>query len=578
MMNHSAKSWNADTRRRALASAVCSGLLLVVPSCKLPELCRPQPGSAQPAAFTKNNDPNQGVTSLDNSAQLGWCQFFDDPALKCLISEALAGNQELKILAQDIRIANNEFLARRGAIFPFLSLGSRAGIEKSSRFTREGAVEDQLTAAPGKGFPEPLPNFLVAADVTWEVDIWRRLRNARDAASLRYLGTQAGRNYVVTRLVADVAENYYELLALDNRLLILDKTIQIQQASLSTARAFKEAARGTELAVQRFQAEVQKNQSEKLIIQQQITEAENRINYLAGRYPQPVVRSKVDYVDLNLRALSAGVPSQQLLNRADIREAEREVAATGLDVLVARAQFFPSLVLTGGVGYEAFNTKYLFSSPESLIYNAAGGLVGPLINRAAIKAEYLNANARQLQAVYSYQQTVLNAHIEVINSLSMVENFGNSIELKKQQLKSLESSVDNATKLFQNARGDYIDVLLSQRDLLEATTVLLETKQRQLRAVVNAYQALGGGGSAGMVTAEGLESFDGPPFAMPLEPAVIVDSTSGAEEDKTDADGQDRINPSDVTDVMGAQAGPLEAASDLKITPESMNESQTKKE
>ena len=442
-------------------------------------------------------------------------------------------------------------------------------LKKSSRFTREGAVEDQLTAAPGKGFPEPLPNFLVAADVSWEVDIWRRLRNARDAASLRYLGTQAGRNYVVTRLVADVAENYYELLALDNRLQILDKTIQIQQESLNTAKAFKEAARGTELAVQRFQAEVQKNQSEKLIIQQQITEAENRINYLAGRYPQPVARSSVEYIDLNFQALNVGVPSQQLLNRADIREAEREVAATGLDVRVARAQFYPALVLTAGVGYEAFNTKYLFDSPESLIYNAAGGLVGPLINRAAIKADYLTANARQLQAVYDYQQTVLNAHIEVINSLSMVENFTNSIEIKKQQLKSLEASVDNATKLFQNARGDYIDVLLSQRDLLEAKTILIETKQQQLTAVINAYQALGGGGTAGAFIEQGLESFDAEPYMEPIEPAVVVDSLKDPDSsDRKEADSDDMKDNADTSTSASdkkEESGPLEAARALEI-------------
>ena len=573
MMNRSAKSWNAITKRRTLTSAIGAGLLLTVPSCKLPEICCPQPGRDLPGAFAKNNDPNQNVISLENSAQLGWCEFFDDPNLKGLISESLAGNQELKILAQDIRIANNDFLARRGAIFPFFSLGTRAGIEKSSRFTREGAVEDQLTAAPGRGFPDPLPNFLVAADVSWEVDIWRRLRNARDAASLRYLGTQAGRNYVITRLVADVAENYYELLALDSRLQILDQTIQIQQQSLDTAKAFKEAARGTELAVQRFQAEVQKNQSEKLIIQQQIIEAENRINYLAGRYPQTIARPKVEYIDLNLRAISVGIPSQQLLNRADIREAEREVSATGLDVRVARAQFYPSLVLTAGVGYEAFNTKYLFSSPESLIYNAAGGLVGPLINRSAIKADYLNANARQLQAVYNYQQTVLNAHIEVINSLSMVENFSNSIEIKKQQLKSLESSVDNATKLFQNARGDYIDVLLSQRDLLEAKTVLIETKQQQLTAIVNAYQALGGGGSAGAFNAEGLESFVAPPFADLLEPVVVIDSADEGPTDKDDANDKDpnaaeskKSDPdASASDRTSDRTGPLEAAADLKL-------------
>ncbi len=527
MMNHYRSYWNARIRNVVFSTACGAGVLAAFEGCRLPQLCCPQPAREMPATFAKNNDPNQGVISNTNSSQLGWCQFFEDPTLKSLISESLSGNQELKILAQDIRIANNEILARRGSLFPFFNLGARAGVEKSSRFTRGGAVEDQLTAAPGRGFPDPLPNFLVAADVSWEIDVWRKLRNARDAATLRFLGTQAGRNYVVTRLVADVAENYYELLALDSRLAILDKTIQIQRESLEVAKALKEAARGTELAVQRFQAEVQKNESEKLIIQQEITETENRINYLAGRYPQKVQRPSVEYIDLNLGFLQVGVPSQQLQNRADIREAEREVGAAGLDVRVARAQFYPSLVLTAGVGYEAFNTRYLFSSPESLIYNAAGGLVGPLINRAAIKADYMNANARQLQAIYNYQQTVINAHIEVINSLSMLENLSRSIEIKKEQLKSLESSVENATKLFQNARGDYIEVLLAQRDLLEAKTVLIGTKRRQLSAVINAYQALGGGGRPGDFVIGELESLDPSFEEQPLEPVVVEVASSG---------------------------------------------------
>lgn len=505
-MNRSAKSWNGTTNRRAFVSGMTASLMWTATGCRIPEICCPQAMRELPSAFQRNNDPQQGLISEQNSACLGWCEFFEDPQLRTLIAESLAGNQELKILAQDIRIAYNDYRARRGSIFPFASLGTSAGIEKSSRFTREGAVEDSLTAAPGKGFPEPLPNFLVAADVSWEVDIWRKLRNARDAAALRYLGTQAGRNYVVTRLVAEVAESYYELLALDNRLITLDKTIQIQQQSFETAQALKEAARGTELAVQRFQAEVQKNVSEKWIIQQKITETENKINYIAGRFPQKIERPSVEYIDVMFRALSVGIPSQQLLNRADIRQAEREVAASGLDVRVARAQFYPSLILTAGVGYEAFNTKYLFSSPESLIYGAAGGLVAPLINRSAIKAEYLNANAKQLQAVYEYQQTVLNAHIEVINQLSKVENLANSLEVKKNQLRSLEASVDNATKLFQNARGDYIDVLLSQRDMMEAKMVLIETKQQQLSAIIRAYQALGGGGRAGDFVIDGVET------------------------------------------------------------------------
>lgn len=480
-MNNAARNRNA----RPLAAVLACSLLLSLPACRLPKLCCAQKGAPLPETFN-------GEVSTDSSAQLGWREFFDDPALISLIDQSLVGNQELKILAQDVRIANFEIMARQGEYLPFVNLGARAGLEKSSAYSREGAVEENLLAN-GKAFPDPLPEFLVAANVRWEIDIWRKLRNAKDAAALRFFATRDGQNYVVTRLVAEVAENYYELLALDNRMLALDKTIEIQQQSLEISMAKKEAARETELAVKRFEAEVRKNQSEKLIVQQEIIEVENRINFLLGRYPQPVNRDSTNYIDLTLHSLSTGLPAQLLQNRADIRQAERELAARGLDVRVARARFYPSLSLSAGVGYQAFNTRYLFMSPESLIYNAAGELVGPIINRKAIKADYLSANAAQIQAVYDYQRTVLEAYTEVINLMNKVENYRQSIEIKKQQLAALESSVDNATKLFQYVHADYIEVLLAQRDLIEARMKLIETKQEQLLAVVNAYQALGGG-------------------------------------------------------------------------------------
>lgn len=471
----------------------------------------------------------------ESSAQIPWCEFFADPNLNNLISQAFVDNQELKILAEDIRIAQYEVRARSGAYLPFFNLGARAGLDKSSRFTREGAVEDQLTAAPGKGFPKPLPNFLVATNVSWEIDIWKKLRNARTAAAYRYLATAEGRNFVSTRLIADIAENYYRLLALDNRLQILDRTIEIQQKSLDTAQSLKAAGRGTELAVQRFEAEVRRNQSEKFIVQQEIIETENEINFAAGRYPQFVDRVSVDYINLNLHSLSLGVPSQLLQNRADIRQAERELSAAGLEVAVARARFFPSLVLTAGVGYEAFNTRYLFDSPESLVYNTAGELVAPLINRRAIKAAYQTANAEQLQAVYNYQRTVLNAFIEVINYITAVQNYGQSIEIKKQQLTALETSVSVATDLFQNVRAEYIDVLLAQRDLMEARMVLVQTKQRQLAAIVNAYQALGGGGAPTVNNTLPLIEADG---AVILEEGQIDQSANKKSED-ADVDAEE---------------------------------------
>ena len=222
------------------------------------------------------------------------------------------------------------------------------------------------------------------------------------------------------------------------------------------------------MGVQRFKAEVRKNQSEKLILKQEIVETENRINFLVGRFPQPVERMSEGFFDLSLHPLNLGLPCDLLLNRPDIRQAERELEAAGLDIKVARAQFYPKLFLSAGVGYEAFDPRYLILTPESLIYNVAGDLAVPVFNKRAIQADYMNANAKQLQKVYDYQRTVIKAFTEVINGINMVQNYSKSLEIKKQQLVSLEASVSIAGKLFQNARVTYMDVLFAQRDLMDA--------------------------------------------------------------------------------------------------------------
>lgn len=392
---------------------------------------------------------------------------------------------------REVRIADNEFLARSGAYLPFLSIGGRGGFDRSSRFTRDGAVDEGLEI-DGNRILNPLPDTLLGIDLDWTVDIWKQFRNAQAAARQRYYAAIERRSSFVNQLVADIAENYYTLQALDTRLEILDQTIALQQKSLEASKAKKEAGRGTELAVQRFQAEVRKNQSEKLIIAQEIVEAENRINFLANRYPQPVERVSSDYLELTLNTLSVGVPSQLLLNRPDIRQAERELIAAGIDVQVARANFYPQLNISAGIGYQAFNPRFLFSI-DSLIANVTGSLAAPLINKRAIQAEYQTANALQLQSIYNYQRLILDAYTQVVNQVTRSENYRKSIELKKQQLESLQASVEVATKLFQNARAEYIEVLLAQRELQEAKLVLIETKREQLSAIVKAYQALGGG-------------------------------------------------------------------------------------
>jgi outer membrane protein, multidrug efflux system len=489
-MNVSVRFSSPKHVKHVVARAIVCCMLLVLPSCAIPTLRPAEPGPILPPDFN-------GTTSQENSAQLGIDEFFNDPILTRLIDQALAGNRELKVLNEEVQIARNDILARQGAYLPFVGFRGGAGLGKNSDFTPLGAVEKNLEYRPGLHFPDPLPDYLLSLNILWQVDIWRELRNARDAAAQRYVAASERRNYFVTRLVADIAENYYRLMALDKRLETLDKTIELQEQGYKVAKARLDAARGTELAVQRFLAEVRKAQSEKFIVKQDIVEGENRVNFLVNRFPQPVERMSAEFFDLTIHALSVGVPVQLLLNRADIRQAERELAAAGLDVLVARAHFFPRLDVTGAVGYQAFSPKYLFTTPEALLYNVAGELVAPLINKKAIQAEYMTANAKQLESVYNYQRTTLNAFTEVVNRVSMVENYTKSIEIKKQQLAALDASVESANKLFQNARVEYVEVLLAQRDLMDARMILIETKQQQLSAIVNSYQALGGGAAIG---------------------------------------------------------------------------------
>jgi NodT family efflux transporter outer membrane factor (OMF) lipoprotein len=478
---------NSNKMHTLKRSLFALGLFLTVSACSIPKLAQRDARTDLPATF------RELPADSANSASLYWKDFFGDPSLEQLIDTALVNNQELNITLQNITVAQAEVRARRGEYLPFVNIGAGAGFDKVGRYTNTGALEANTEIRPGSERPDPLPNFIVAANASWEIDIWRRLRNAKQAAVQRYVGTIAGKNFVVTNLIAEVAKAYYELLALDNQLLILTQNIQIQTDALSIVRLQKQAARVTELAVRRFEALVLRTQSMQFDVKQQIVETENRINFLLARYPQPVARDDARFDSLSLAPLSVGVPAQLLFNRPDVIQAEQELVATKLDVKSARARFYPALRLSAAAGFNAFNPAYLLSTPESMLYNLGADLFAPLINRNAIKAAYITANARQIQALYDYERTLLNAHIEVVNNLSKVGNLGQSYGLKAQQVEALNASVSISNNLFRNARADYMEVLLTQRDALEARFDLVETKREQLLARISVYQALGGG-------------------------------------------------------------------------------------
>ncbi|GGH68893.1 RND transporter [Filimonas zeae] len=465
----------------AIASAAFS-----FTACKLPAVVEKAENKNTPASYNNAQDST-------NSAKVKWKEYFTDPYLNALIDSALQNNQELNITLQEIAVTRNEIQARKGEYLPFVGVKAGAGVDKKARYTPQGALEKNVEIAPGKETPEPLGDFLIGAYATWEIDIWNKLHNATKAAINRYVATVEGRNFVITNLIGEIANSYYELLALDNQMDIIKQNIDIQTNALEIVKLQKEATRTTELAVKKFEAEVLKTKSLQFDIQQQIVETENRINFLLGRYPQPIPRNSQSFTTLLPAAVHEGLPSQLLANRPDIRKAEQELVAAKLDIKIAKAQFYPSLGISAGIGYQAFNPSYLFRTPESILYSLAGDLMAPLVNRNAIKASYYNASAKQVQAAYNYERTILNAYVEVANQLAKIKNLEKSYDLKSKQVQALTQSIDISNDLFKSARADYMEVLMTQRDALESKFELIETKKQQMNAMVNIYKALGGG-------------------------------------------------------------------------------------
>ncbi|WP_166426979.1 TolC family protein [Flavobacterium psychrotolerans] len=461
-------------------------ICLLVASCKAPAVTVMADNKPIPESYNVNKDTT-------NISSIPWKKFFKDKNLVDLIDTALKNNQELMITLQEIEIAKNDIRIRKGRLLPTVDPGAGAGVEKVGRYTSQGAGDASTEITPGKEFPDPLMDYKIATYAHWEVDIWKKLRNSKKAAISRYLATVEGKNFVVTNLVAEVADSYYELLSLDSQLEIVRQNIELQKNALEIVKVQKEAAKATELAIQKFKAEVLSSQHREFDILQNIKETENRINFLLGRYPQEIKRDKTDFLNLLPTTINSGIPSQLLANRPDIKQAELNLTAAKLDIKVARAEFYPSLDISASIGLNAFKPSYLTMFPESLLYSLAGDIAGPLINRNGIKAEFLNANSRQIQALYNYDRTILNAYLEVSNQLSMIGNLEKSYDLKSQQVNALTKSIEVSNDLFKSARVDYFEVLMTQRDALETKLELVETKKQQLNAVVHIYRNLGGG-------------------------------------------------------------------------------------
>ncbi len=461
-------------------------ICIVYSSCKLPAIVQSIDAKPIPVTYTGNTDTT-------NSADLKWKEFFSDNNLSALIDTALKNNLDVLMTWQDIQLAQNDVLFRKSFLLPSVSGAVGMGVEKVGHYTSQGAGDASADITPGKRVPDVLRDYFVGFRTSWEADVWGKFHNAKKAAFARYLSSVEGKNFVLTNLVSEIANSYYELLALDTQLDIIRETIQLQQNALEIVKVMKQASVVTELAVKQFEAQVYNSQSLEYDILQQITENENKINFLAGRYPQPVMRNKSTFLEKLPIQLNTGIPSQLLKNRTDIKQAELELFATKCDVKVAQAEFYPSLGITGLLGFQAFKQSYLFTTPESLAFSLLGDLTAPLINRNAIKAEFSKAKTYQLQAMYNYQKAILNGYVEVSNEMSNIKNLQQLYALKSKEVETRSASIDISNELFKSAKANYLEVLMAQKEALASKLELVDVKKRQFNSMTNMYKSLGGG-------------------------------------------------------------------------------------
>lgn len=460
--------------------------ILIISSCKTLDTSMQVRNQNIPSSF-------QDTLSKNSIADINWRQLFNDSYLVSLIDTALVNNYDLQMAFHRIESVHSEVMFAKGRLLPTIAGASWFGQERVGEYSVDWAGNEGGTFLSGDPLRPTYNDLYLGITSSWEIDVWGKLKNKKRAALSNYLSSIEGRNFIISNLVAEIAILYYELIASDNALEVIQKTIEKQNEALGIVKSKKEVGQANELEVQQFQVQLYDLKSREQETLQEIKLLENSINFLLGRFPQAIDRNRQKLFEQVPETLSAGIPSQMLANRPDIREAELLLQASKFDVLSAKAEFYPSFNINAGIGFKAFNPRFLFISPESIAYSAFGSLAAPLINRKAIRAAFNSAKANQLEAMYNYQKAILNGYVEVANELSNIEYLQEINMLKQQQNDVLILSVETSGDLYRYGRASYLEVLLAQQNSLETQLELINTTKQQRISTVNIYKALGGG-------------------------------------------------------------------------------------
>lgn len=449
-------------------------------------------------AINKNIPKKFDANSDSSSVTIAkWKEIFFDPNLIALIDTALKKNYDLRTALQKVELAKAGLKFNKGIRLPELGLNVAAGQRKFGDYTMDGVGNYDTQFSPNindkQQIPNPLPDYYVGFQTTWEIDLWGKLKNKKKAAAAKFIASQYGKDLIITNLIAEIASAYFELLALDNETKILIDNIELQQEALDLVLAQKEAGRANELGVEMTKAQLLNSKSIQAEVQQLVLETESKLNFLCGFYPQNIKRD-TSYFSQHLRTtLAVGIPSDLIKNRADIRQSEFELKAANADVKSAQAAFYPTLNINAALGLQSFNTLLLLETPASMAYNIAGGLTAPLLNRRKLKADLMSSKVEQKQAYINYEKTVVNSFKEVYIALNSIKNTKQMYDLKKEEVDILRKSISTSSELFKAGRANYLEIITSQKNTLQAQIELINFYKRQNIAMIDLYKSIGGG-------------------------------------------------------------------------------------
>jgi outer membrane protein, multidrug efflux system len=458
-------------RTRLTAILLCSAVAgcTMGPDYRRPEVDTPQAYVYEPEAVA--------VT-----ADLEWWKRFDDPVLDSLIATALANNKNVKIAAANVEQAAGVLQSTRSALYPQVGYQGAAGRD---RFSESGT-----TSLPS-GLSNPTNVYQALAGASWEIDLWGRVKRLGESAQANLLATEEARRGVILTLVANVANGYLQLRGFDEQLAMAERAQAGYAESLRLMELKYKYGRVSEMNVEQARARYQTASAQIPRIRRDIAALEDALSILLGRNPGPIPRGKGIF-DLSLPAIPPGVPSELLDRRPDLLQAEQQLVAANALIGAAKAQYFPTISLTGALGTASTDLSNLFKGPART-WNYAGLLAGPIFTGGAIAGQVAQAEAGQKAALLTYELSIQNAFADVDNALVSRVEFERQLAAQEQLVKALRGYSHLAQALFDGGRVPYSTVLQAEEQLFPAELDWAAARAQLGSSLVNIYKAMGGG-------------------------------------------------------------------------------------